>query len=461
MYSSKNFSFTKQFGNIPGTNKRYISLEEAIKKYDHDNLLFFDQPKYKESEKMKEYLYLSYKVTPSELQDNYGNKVIEIINNMQKSQTPAELPKLQFGKQLTDDEFLQLLIDCVSYASYKLTKENLENIRSRLLTNSKLLKNIFVENQILKDLLENCLIAILTDNNEANQDDNFNILFNAYISTTTPFIQLEFNYNNTRNILDKKELIDTFCSKIYLYYYYKSLDEFIPNFKSIVKDENCLKPYIQNYFEKYNIYFCKMPNYMMANTIHTGNVYLKGDYLEEYFNNTDSDSQLIIREKLILNLAHELMHALCREISPEMRENFLKNSEKKTKLENDEIKFRDKFVSNFHLEDSNESGNFFDFNFFDGMYFNELYKSEAEFFLDIKNKNDVGDYVNQLNSVIFNEKNKKLPKQMVNKFKKLENERPKCKRPGSVKLDYFKYYGFMPPSEKDKIESQKDDKKEH
>ena len=204
-----------------------------------------------------------------------------------------------------------------------------------------------------------------------------------------------------------------------------------------------------------------MPNYMMANTIHTGNVYLKGDYLEEYFNNTDSDSQLIIREKLILNLAHELMHALCREISPEMRENFLNKSKKKTKLEKDEIKFRDKFVSNFHLEDSNESGNFFDFNFFDGMYFNELYKSEAEFFLDIKNKNDVGDYVNQLNSVIFNEKNKKLPKQMVNKFKKLEKERPKCKRPGSIELDYFKYYGFMPPSEKDKIESQKDDKKEH
>ena len=38
---------------------------------------------------MKEYLYLSYKVTPSELQDYYGNKVIEIINNMQKSHTPA------------------------------------------------------------------------------------------------------------------------------------------------------------------------------------------------------------------------------------------------------------------------------------------------------------------------------------------------------------------------------------
>lgn len=456
-------SFSQKFENnyIKEKDKEYFSLEDSINKYDHNNLFLLDQANDKEYGNMEDYLDLSYKITPPELQESYGQKVLEIIDSIKNSKIPIEIPKLPFGKHLSDDEFLELLAKCVSYTNYNLDKENLESIKNRLLINSKFLKNIFKKKQILKDLLENCLLTILTSNNQEDQDDNFNILTDANISTTTPLLKLDFNYNNTDNILDKKEIIDTFCSKIYLHNYYKSLDEFIPNFKNIVKNENSLKILIENYYKKYNIYFGKLPQYMMAKTIHTGNVYLKVDYLEEYFNKTDCDSQIIIREKIILNLAHELMHSLVRVINPKMAENFLIKSQKKTKVENDQLKFRDKFlVSNFHLFDSNESGNVFDFHFFNGYYFKELYKQEAEFFLDIKNKDNIREYKNQLNSIIFNESTQKLCTQTVNKFKKLEKERPKCKRPGSIAFSNFESYNFFSKSDNDKNYTKEKNKNE-
>ena len=456
-------SFSQKFGSnyIKEKDKEYFSLEDSINKYDHNNLFLLDQANDKEYGNMEDYLDFSCKITPPELQESYGQKVIEIIDSINKSKIPIEIPKLPFGKHLSDDEFLELLAKCVSYFNYNLDEENLESIKNRLLINSKFLKNIFKKKQILKDLLENCLLTILTSNNQEDQDDNFNILTDANISTITPLLKLEFNYNNIDNVLNKKEIIDTFCSKIYLHNYYKSLDEFIPKFKNIVKDENSLKILITNYYKKYNIYFCELPQYMMAITIHTGNVYLNAGYLKEYFNKTDCDSQIIIREKIILNLAHELMHSLVRVINPKMAENFLIKSQKKTKAENDQLKFRDKFlVSNFHLFDSNESGNVFDFYFFNGYYFKELYRQEAEFFLDIKNKDNISEYKNQLNSIILNESTKKLSTQTVNKFKKLEKERPKCKRPGSIAFSNFESYDFFSESGGDKNDSKEKNENE-
>ena len=420
----------------------YLSLEDSIKKYDHDNLLFLDKAQNKEYDKIKEKLNISYSITAKELQNKYSKEIIDAIKLINKTNIPAELPKLPFGKQLSDMEFLELLNKCISYACYHSNKEKLENIKRRLLSKTKILENIFNRKQILKDLLENCLLTILTTDNEADQDDNFNILSKARNSTITPFIKLSFNYNNKSNILDKRELIDIFCSNVYIQYYYKSLDEFIPDFKNIIKNEDCLKTYINNYFQKYDIYFCQLSYYILSITIHTGNVYLKSDYLEEYYNEEDEDSQVVIREKIILNLGHELMHALMREINPEMGDNFFIKSEKKKKENNNQISFKDKFVSNFHPLDANESGNVFDFNFFNGYYFDDLYKQEALLFMNIKNINTIEEYTNKLNNVIFSEKSKGLTTETVNKFKNLEKERARCRRPGSVMLSDLKSYNF-------------------
>ena len=409
------------------TERIYVSLEDAIEKYDQNNLIFFEQMRGEAKSNINKLLEQSYEITPSELQQKYGNKVIDAINSIKKSQIYVDLPKLPFGKQLSDDEFLDLLNKCVCYANYHLTNENLNKIREKLLQNSKIILNIFKTRRILKDLLENALLTILTSDDESDQADNFDILCSSYISTITPFAKLEFNNNN--NTLDKKELIETLCSKVHLKNYYESLDEFIPNFKNIVKSEEGLKVYINVYLQKYNIYFCKLPQNIMAITIHTGNIYLKADYLEEYFNKTDLNSQIIIREKIVLNLSHELMHGLIRIINPEMAENFFDKSEKKTKVKDNQIEFKDKFVSNFYSLNANESGNVFDHNFYEGYYFGELYEEEAFFFLDIKKLNSIDEYKNKLNSIILGEKKNKVINSSVNKFKKLKYEKPHCKRP--------------------------------
>ena len=349
-------------------NKEYLFLEDSIRKYDHDNLIFLDQDKSKDYDDIKNLLDKNYSVTPLEFQSKYGNEVLNLIKSMNKTIIPAELPKLQFGKQLSDIEFLELLKESISYACYNLSKDKIEKIKTQLLNKKKILENMFGKKQILKDLIENCLLTILISDKKFDQTDNFKILSKTRISTVTPLIKMNFNYNKKNKNIDKEELIETFCSNAYINNFYKSLDEFIPNFTNIVKDETCLKQYIKNHFEKYNIYFAQLPPNMLAITIHTGNVYLKSDYLEEYYNEEDEDSQIIIREKIILNLAHELMNALIKEVEPEMSKNFFLISIRKIKEVNNQIQFQNKFNSGFHPFDANESGNIFDYHFFNGYY---------------------------------------------------------------------------------------------
>ncbi len=408
------------------TKKLYVSMEDAIKKYDKNNIMYFQQMGKIEKSNIKNLLKQSYEITPPELQEKYENRIIDAFNSIKKSQIYVDLPKLPFGKQLSDDEFLELLNKCVCYANYHLTKENLNSLREKLLQKSEIILNIFQTRRILKDLLENALLTILTSNNESDQEDNFDILCSSYISTITPFVQMEFNNNNK---LDKNELIETLSSKVHLNNYYKSLDEFIPDFQNVVKNEESLKTHIIDYLQKYNIYFCKLPQNIMAITIHTGNIYLKTDYLEEYFNKTDLNSQIIIREKFVLNLSHELMHGLVRIINPKMAENFFYKSEKKTKVKGDQIEFKDKFVSSFYSLNANESGNVFDHNFYEGYYFGELFKEEAFFFLDIKKINSIDEYKTKLKSIILREKANKVSNSSINKFKKLKSDRAHCKRP--------------------------------
>ena len=151
---------------------------------------------------------------------------------------------------------------------------------------------------------------------------------------------------------------------------------------------------------------------------------MKAKYLEEYYNQKDKESQIIIREKIILNIGHELAHILLRTINIKMKNNFLikiknKNSNAKNKM----IQFKDKFSQDFHELDLNESGNILDFNMFNKYYFGEIYPEESDFFLKIKSFTSIVEYNSQLNKIIQKEKSQNLNTQQVNKFKKLEDEK--------------------------------------
>ena len=80
------------------TKRKYVSLEDAIEKYDKNNLIYFEQIGGLEKNNIKKLLKQSYAITPLELQQKYGNKIIDAIKLIKKSQTYEALPKLPFGK---------------------------------------------------------------------------------------------------------------------------------------------------------------------------------------------------------------------------------------------------------------------------------------------------------------------------------------------------------------------------
>ena len=405
----------KSFKSNNFINKK-ISLEDCINKFDDENMkLFVDDKSYA---KIKKDVTSNFKVTPKEKQDFYKMQVIQIIKSMNKSKIEAQLPKLPYGIQLNDDEFINLLNDCVSYANYKFTSKEINEMKTRLLNDyNRAIDNLFKRPQIVKDVIENAFLALLTSENKNERDDNYHLL-NIDHTTGTPIIKMKFN-DDDKYELNIKEFKDVFTSVVYVENFKKTLENFIPKGKKITEDE--IKKYINEHFDKYYIYFCDLTKNVCAITIHTGNIYVRSEYLYQYYNEKNKDSQLVIREKIILDIGHELAHALLREICENMGANFLiKSAHNNNK--NKEIEFKDKFKNIKHALPLNESGNVMDYNFFNEYYFDNLFPQEAELFSDIKTINSVSEFNQRLNDIIIDEKNNSLIENQINKFKKLNEE---------------------------------------
>ena len=395
-----------------------IPFEKCIELFDIENSKIIKEQL--RENKLKEDILKNVEKTPTQLRTNYINQMFGIIKTLQKSNTFQELPRLPFGKQLSDIEFIELLKESVSYANYKLENKQIEKIKNRLINDySAALTNLFNRGQIVKDILENAIITILTTDVESEQEDNFKLL-NVENSTATPIISMKFG-DIKEYELDVKELENIYCSYIYIKKYKQALEIFFDKIPS----EDEIRKYICKHLENHYIYFCDLPQNILAFTIHSGNMYLKGNYLYEYYNEK-KENLLLIREKIILNIGHEIMHVLMREIDGNMKCNFLiKSNPKNSKMKNQYIEFNNKFTDEIHLFDVNESGDVFDYKFFNKYYFSDLYPNEANFFFEIKTMDSVTKYNNKLNEIITDEKNKNIFPVQVNKFKKIKDELPR------------------------------------
>ena len=396
-----------------------IPIKDCIDRYDdcNYNILKYNSQNF---HKIKQDFKMNIDITPEYEQETYKKQMIDIIKKMKKSNILKELPSLPFGKALSDQEFISFLKECVDYANYHLNQENIEKIKNKLLQDHiNALENLFSKGKIFKDIIQNALITILTTDDEKAQKDNFDLL-NTKFLTATPLIKLEFNNDDAYKI-DMSELIQIYSSHVYITNFLKTFEDF--NIKKKDVSENKLKYHIKQYFNNHYIFFCDLPQKIMVATIHTANIYLKANYLEEYFNNKDKESQIIIREKIILNIGHELAHILLRLINIKMNENFLlKSNNKNSKHKKAIIQFKDKFTQDLHELDLNESGNILDFNMFNKYYFGEIFPEESDFFLNIKNYTSISVYYSELDKIIQKEKNQNLIPQQVNKFKKLNEE---------------------------------------
>ena len=434
----------KNYNNKTNCIPMKISIDEAIAKFDEENLKFLKNNK--QEKKIINDIKRNGKKTPDNESDFYSNKIIDLIKNMKKTTTKIELPCLTYGKQLTDDQFINLFEECIKYANYNLAPDEIEKIKSRLINSHLLaLKNLFKRSQTLKDVIENALLTILTDTKKEDQEDNYKLL-NIERTTATPILNMNFN-NKDEYKLNPKEFIETFSSPIYLKNYRKTLQ----NFTDTIPPNQKLKEVIENHFKDYYIYFCEFPKNIYALAIHTGNIYINDQYLLEFYNEKNPDDQLIIREKIVLNIGHELAHDLLREISNAMGENFFIKSNNKNKTKSQNIKFKDKFINKFHLMEQNESGILMDFNFFNNYYFDELYSKEAELFFNIKSIKCIKDYKIRMDEIIKEEKKQKKSPTSVNKFKKLNEEPPRrCIRSrilGTIQVSEEEYNKKMSDSD--------------
>ena len=397
-------------------NYNFPSIKTLIDKYDEENI------SKKTSNDISKIISYNMSLTPEKEQDFYSELILNKIKTIKKSNVVMDLPKLPYGKGLSDSEFINLFEKCVDYANYKLDPDQLEKLKQRLLNLEYFIKNVFGLPKILKDLKENALLTLLVTNDNKEQMDNFNLLKVEY-SSISPLVEMNFN----NSVLNKKELVETFTSYVYIKRYMKVLDKFISDFRKKVPNETKLKDYISNYFNKHEIYFAYLPDNIMAVSIHTGNMYIKSKYIYEYYTEKDKDAQLIIREKIILNIAHELNHVLIREISDIMKENYLLKSKiKDKKLKYKELKFVNKFDNNFHILSIEESGNLFDYYFYNQYYFDDLYNKEAELFFNIKDIKTLSEYKDKLNNIIDEEKKINIDCDLINKFKRLKQEPSRC-----------------------------------
>ena len=132
---------------------------------------------------------------------------------------------------------------------------------------------------------------------------------------------------------------------------------------------------------------------------------------------------IIIRQKIILNIQHELNHVLIRIIDPEKNANFfLKSNNHKTKSLL--LEFKDKYIKDkFHNFSGQESGNTFDYDFYMGYYFDKLSIKEANFFLDVKTMNSQESYKNNFKSILIPTINQNYydKNSSINKFNRSDN----------------------------------------
>lgn len=378
-----NNEYNEEAINIMFDSSTILSEKQATKLFEENSRKYFDTNE-KENIKFRKIYKQNMSFTKKEKQEFYWAELKSIFNSIDKTYQKYPYPKLPFGKSLDDLNFLNLVGQTINYAGYSQTNELLSYMKRTLKNIEKYTKNIFIYPNILKDLKKDSILSFIMGETKKEKEANLDLL-KIEICTISPLIKFQIKRGNINYDLDKQELKDILGSKVLLSFYQDNLRNFIDNFDEKIKNENHLKEKIESYIDNYNIYFCDLPSYTMAVTIFTGDIYLRSVYLKEYYENITKDvinenNSIIIREKIVLNIKHEMNHVLLRLIDNEKGENFfLKSSNSKSK--DNLLIFKDKFIKNkVHKLSKDESGNCFDYEFFMGYQFDNLFIKEANFF---------------------------------------------------------------------------------
>ena len=403
-----------------------LSENQAIELLKKSTLEYLNN-NYEDNEKYRKIYERNISSTSKEKQEIYWNLFKSITSSTTKKKSECQFPKLPFGKELNDADFLKLLKETLDYASFTQEDSLLKYMNDIFKNIEKYTLNIFKYPKILKELKQDAILSFIIADTKRDKADSLDVL-KIKRCTFLPLLELDFIRDHINYVLNKNELKNIYTSKVIISFYKNNLEKFINDFSTKIKNDEALKEKINSYIDNYNIYFCKLPTHTMALTIFTGNIYLRIDYLQNYFEVKSEqiiceDDLIIIRQKIILNIQHELNHVLIRIIDPEKNANFfLKSNNHKTKSLL--LEFKDKYIKDkFHNFSGQESGNTFDYDFYMGYYFDKLSIKEANFFLDVKTMNSQESYKNNFKSILIPTINQNYydKNSSINKFNRSDN----------------------------------------
>jgi hypothetical protein len=379
-----------------------------FEQYDDIQYKIFEGWKENEKNKLNQIHKTNIKKTQDNLKEQYGKKLFDLLTNIKKINQNKNLPNLKFNKILSDKEFLDLVKEGVEYAGFNWKIKEINKANKIFKRKKNEIYQIFSDNQILKDLKQNAIISYLTNKDFDSNTLNIQLLSNKDC-TSIPLLELKFTENLYFTLNELKNITN---SDVVSEIYYKVMKEFLPNFDL---NKIKLKEELEKIIFSYNIYFTKLPIDVSGITIHTGNIYITSRFLNEYFIEDKYEHYLLLKQKIILVLLHEINHLLNRTLQVKKNNelNFLENS---FLTKDDEcLLFKSRFSLSTYSLPKNKTGNMFDFYLYHEFYMDFLSFKEANFFSQINQYKNLSEYYTALDTLEKKIKYK-IPKR-INKFK--------------------------------------------
>ena len=168
---------------------------------------------------------------------------------------------------------MDIVKERVKYISSNYDKNYINILKNEFIKYETEIKNIFVNNKLMKDIKENAIISILylEKYDKKDFDNNFSFLGVQNI-TTIPLINIPMNLTKNNDFdLNKKNILNICLSYIPFTCYKNTMNKFINNYNLNNKE---LRSHIINYIKLHEFYFCNLKDDIQGINIHTGDIFL-------------------------------------------------------------------------------------------------------------------------------------------------------------------------------------------
>ena len=238
-----------------------LSENQAIELLKKSTLEYLNN-NYEDNEKYRKIYERNISSTSKEKQEIYWNLFKSITSSTTKKKSECQFPKLPFGKELNDADFLKLLKETLDYASFTQEDSLLKYMNDIFKNIEKYTLNIFKYPKILKELKQDAILSFIIADTKRDKADSLDVL-KIKRCTFLPLLELDFIRDHINYVLNKNELKNIYTSKVIISFYKNNLEKFINDFSTKIKNDEALKEKINSYIDNYNIYFCKLPTHTM------------------------------------------------------------------------------------------------------------------------------------------------------------------------------------------------------